>query len=302
MKNKKKKKNTKAIVNKYLFVLSFLIVQIVCFFVFYIAVNINSIVLAFDVPEGEKWYYNFKYFLDVASTTLPVFSSYLPNTLKFFVVEWVLLLISCVFSYFIYKKIKGYRFFRVMFFLPSIICSTVLVMLYKKMIAVDGPIMALYTALFHPDSTPELLANSNTAMTVIMIYMLWVGFGGKILLLGGAMARLPEDVMEYGKLEGIGAMRELFTIVLPMIWPTLSTLIIMIMTGIFTATGPILLFTEGAYNTTTISYYIWTMVYGASSGAYPMASAVGLFFTIVGLPIVIIVRYICNKIDSGVTY
>ena len=116
------------------------------------------------------------------------------------------------------------------------------------------------------------------------------------------MARLPEEVMEYGKLEGVGPMRELFTIVLPMIWPTLSTLIIMIMTGIFTATGPILLFTEGAYNTTTISYYIWTMVYGASSGSYPLASAVGLFFTIIGLPIVLIVRYVCNKIDSGVSY
>lgn len=297
-----KKKITKATVSKYIFVFSFLIVQIICFAVFYLGININSILLAFKVPTGEKWYYNFEYFLDVSSSILPVFSSYLPNTLKFFAVEWLLLLVAYIFSYFIYKKIKGYRFFRVMFFLPSIICSTVLVMLYKKMIAVDGAIMALYKMIFHPHTVPELLANSDTAMAVIMIYMLWVGFGGKILLLGGAMARLPEEVMEYGKLEGVGPMRELFTIVLPMIWPTLSTLIIMIMTGIFTATGPILLFTEGAYNTTTISYYIWTMVYGASSGSYPLASAVGLFFTIIGLPIVLIVRYVCNKIDSGVSY
>ncbi len=299
---KPKKRINKNVVSKYVFVLSFLIVPIICFCVFYLAVNINSILLAFKVPAGEKWYYNFQYFLDVSSTVLPIFSSYLPNTLKFFAVECVLLLVSFVFSYFIYKKIPGYRFFRVMFFLPSVICATVLVMLYKKMIAVDGIVMVIYKMLTHAEAAPELLANSSTAMTVIMTYMLWVGFGPKILLIGGAMARLPEDVMEYGKLEGVGPIRELFTIILPMIWPTMSTMIIMIMTGIFTATGPILLFTEGAYNTTTLSYYIWTMVYGASSGSYPLASAVGLFFTCIGLPIVLIVRYICNRVDKGVSY
>lgn len=299
---KKKAKFTKDKAITYLFVYSFLIVQIISFFVFYIGINLNSILLAFKVPAGEKWYYNFAYFLQVSTTTVPIFSEYLINTLKFFLVEWLLLLIGFMFSYYIYKKITGYRFFRVMFFLPSIICSTVLVMLYKKMIAVDGPIVYLLKLISGSDQSFELLANGDTATLMIMIYMLWVGFGGKILILGGAMSRLPDDVIEYGKLEGIKPLREMFTIVLPMIWPTISTLIIMIMTGIFTASGPILLFTEGAYNTTTISYYIWTMVYGAPAGNYPVASAIGLFFTIIGLPIVLIVRYICGKLDAEVSY
>lgn len=299
---RKKSKITKDKVYTYLFVYSFLIVQIVSFFVFYIGINLNSILLAFQVPSGEKWYYNFAYFLKMSTSTVPVFTEYLPNTLKFFLVEWLLLLIGFMFSYFIYKKIAGYRFFRVMFFLPSIICSTVLVMLYKKMIGVDGPIVYILKLINGSDTSYELLANSDTATLMIMIYMLWVGFGGKILILGGAMTRLPDDVIEYGKLEGVKPMREMFTIVLPMIWPTISTLIIMIMTGIFTASGPILLFTQGAYNTTTISYYIWTMVYGAPAGNYPTASAIGLFFTVIGVPIVLLVRWICGKLDSEVSY
>ena len=299
---KKKKKFTEETLRKYVFVYSFLIVQIICFFVFYIAINFNSIMLAFKVPTGEKWYYNFAYFLQISSSTVPLFTKYLPNTLKFFLTEWILLLIGFMFCYFIYKKIKGYRFFRVMFFLPSIISSTVLVMLYKKMVGVDGPIVMLYKLISGTEKSIELLANSDTATLMIIIYMIWVGFGGKILILGGAMTRLPEDVIEYGKLEGIKPLREMFTIVLPMIWPTISTLITLIVTGIFTASGPILLFTKGAYGTTTISYYIWTQVYGASTGAYPVASAIGLFFTIVGLPIVLIVRYVCAKLDSEVSY
>jgi ABC-type sugar transport system permease subunit len=298
----KKKKITAETVKKYVFVYSFLIVQIICFFVFYLAINLNSILLAFKVPTGEQWYYNFEYFLKVSTTTVPLFSEYLPNTLKFFLTEWLLLLIGFMFSYYIYKKITGYRFFRVMFFLPSIISSAVLVMLYKKMVGIGGPIVELYKLFCGSTKGIELLANSDTATVMIVIYMLWVGFGGKILILGGAMSRLPEDVIEYGKLEGIKPLREMFTIVLPMIWPTISTLITLIMTGIFTASGPILLFTKGAYHTTTISYYIWTQVYGAPIGRYPVASAIGLFFTAIGLPIVLLVKHVCAKLDAEVSY
>ena len=180
--------------------------------------------------------------------------------------------------------------------------STVLVMLFKKMVGIEGPIVMLYKIFSGSDRGIEFLANSDTATLMIVIYMLWVGFGSKILILGGAMSRLPEDVIEYGKLEGVKPLREMFTIVLPMIWPTISTLITLIMTGIFTASGPILLFTEGAYKTTTISYYIWTKVYGAPSGGYPVASAIGLFFTLIGLPIVLLTKWICTKLDTGVSY
>lgn len=189
-----------------------------------------------------------------------------------------------------------------MFFLPGIICSTVMVMIYKKMIAIDGPIVALMMLFNKNAQPPEILSNSDYALNAILVYTLWTGFGSKILLLGGAMVRIPSDVIEYGKLEGIKPLREMVTIIVPMIWPTISTMITLMMTGLFTSSGPILLFTEGSYGTTTISYWIFTMVYGASSGMYPLASAVGLFFTIIGLPVVLGVKYLMNKIDADVSY
>ena len=300
--NSATKKIKKDTVIKYLFILSFLIVQIIHFFVFYVAVNVNSVLLAFKTPNGEGIFYNFKHFFHLASTNVPVFSEYLPNTLKFFFADWLLLIIGLTFAYFIYKQIRGGRFFRVMFFLPGIICSTVMVMIYKKMIAIDGPIVALMMLFNKNAQPPEILSNSDYALNAILVYTLWSGFGSKILLLGGAMVRIPSDVIEYGKLEGIKPFREMVTIIVPMIWPTISTMITLMMTGLFTSSGPILLFTEGSYGTTTISYWIFTMVYGASSGMYPLASAVGLFFTVIGLPIVLGVKYLMNKIDADVSY
>ena len=68
---------------------------------------------------------------------------------------------------------------------------------------------------------------------------------------------------------------------------------------IFMASGPILYFTEGAYNTFTLSFWIFNEVRG---DAYNYSSAVGLFFTVVALPIVFGIRYLMNKINPEVSY
>ena len=81
------------------------------------------------------------------------------------------------------------------------------------------------------------------------------------------------------------------------VWPTLSTMILMSSIGVFTADGPLLLFTQGQYKTMTLNFWIFGMTTGIGAVTdYEYASAVGLIFTILGLPIVFAV----NKI-LGVT-
>ena len=94
--------------------------------------------------------------------------------------------------------------------------------------------------------------------------------------------------------------REMFSIIVPMMWPTLSTTIILAMTGIFTASGPMLLFTEGKFDTMTISYWIFDQVNFSNSYEYP--SAVGLTFTLLGLPIVFGARALMNHMYEDVEY
>ena len=87
-----------------------------------------------------------------------------------------------------------------------------------------------------------------------------------------------------------------------MMWPTLSTTIILMFTGVFLASGPNLLFIPidgDQFGTMTISYWIFHSV-SASSYEYP--SAVGLVFTCLGLPIVFGARAIMNRLFEDVEY
>ena len=109
--------------------------------------------------------------------------------------------------------------------------------------------------------------------------------------------------MEYARLDGVGSGRELVQIIIPLIWPTLSTIITFAFVGIFTASGPILLFTKGQYGTYIISFWIYDLVQGVNKVInLEYASAVGLFFTLIGAPIVLIVRMLINKAVDAVEY
>lgn len=298
---------------KYLFVYLMLVPAIINFAIFYVGVNLNSFIMAFRQPVemGENGFIyqfsliNFRKIFTALTTPLDELHVGFFNTLKYFASALLITLpLSYLTSYFLYKKMWGYKFFRIVFFLPSIIPAIVYVTVFQNMLNVSGPVGVLYQAIFG-EQIPPLLTTASTATNCIIFFTIWTGFGVNMLLYQGAMSRLPEEVLEAGKLDGVGWLREMFQIVTPMIWPTLSMTIILVLSKVFMATGPILLFndtgTGAPYNMSTISYFIFSQTYGgAYSLEYP--AAISVFFTIVSLPIVLFVRWFFSKIDPEVSY
>jgi hypothetical protein len=129
-----------------------------------------------------------------------------------------------------------------------------------------------------------------------------MGWGGNMLLLGGAMARIPIEVLESARLDGVGSGRELVQMILPLLWPTVSTLFILKLTNMFGSSAGALLFC-GFYadqvGANTISLYIYTALYGPGANTLQAAnsvSAVGLIFTCIAVPTVMIMRWLVEKV------
>ena len=289
------------------FILIMLAIPLLNLIVFYFCVNINSILLAFQENIGGKQsfsLYNFQRLFKEFATSGSIVTQALKNTMIFFTLGFVIITpLSLIFSYFLFKKVIGYKIFRFVFFLPSIISATVLTSLYKQLILPDGVVSQLIKMFGGKVPLLGFLATEGYALWAIVIYTLWTGFGVNIILFNGAMARVPQDVLEYALLDGVGTWRELGQIVVPMIWPTISTMLMFAVVGLFTASGPILLFTKGQYGTYTISFWIFDLVQGVNGVTnFEYASAVGLFFTLIGVPIVLGVRHFMNKFVDVVEY
>lgn len=261
----------------------------------------NSILMAFETPSKDGMHYSFYQFsLVIKQLKMPdskIFES-LVNTLKFFVFDLLLMTSVCIgSSYFIYKKIYMYKFYRFAFFLPAILPGVVLVAVFKELIGANGPVLPVLENIM--GERPALLKDSRYALGTIMFYQFWTGLGYSVILFTASFSRIPPSVIEYGRLEGVKPWQELVHILLPLIWPMLSVILLNKFIGVFGASGPILLFTKGDAGTYTLAYYIYAYTAGVNGAInLPLASAVGLFFTLIGLPIAIIFYKLANKVEA----
>ncbi len=284
---------------KTLFIVGMLAIPAVHLAVFFFYVNFDAILMAFKVQKGREMLWgmeNFTRFFKEFKMPNSQISESFVNTLIFFFTDLLIKFpLGIVMCYFIYKKVAGYKAFRVIFYLPCIISGSVYVTLFKYIIGAEGPLGLLLTAM-GKEPLP-LLADSRYALKTIVFYTIFTSIGGNIIMLGGALNHIDDSVTEAAAIDGASLKDEFFKIVLPLIWPTVSTLLILSFAGIFSASGPILLFTEGAYGTFTISYWLYyqVQVYGANTN-YP--AAVGLIFTCIGTPIALFMRYLANKVPS----
>lgn len=287
-----------------IFIIVMLAVPVIQWLIFWLYVNLQSIMLAFrDMRTDELTLINFITFWKELTKPNGDIGIAIKNTMLYFLTSMVVVIpISTLISYFIYKRILFYKGFRIIFYLPAIIPAVVMVEVFRNFIDPTGP-LGIIVSWFGGKIPPEgLLARSQTATPTILFYFVWAGFTTTVLLFSGAMTRIPLEILESAKIEGIGPFKEMISIILPLIWPTISTQIVLALTGIFNASGPILLFTKGAFETTTLSYWIFSQVYGdgtlGGTGTYNLVSCTGLCFTLVGVPIILSIRALINKVDK----
>ena len=281
-----------------LFVYCLIALPLIEFFTIYVYTNIDSFFLAFKRNGQFVGWANFEMLLAEIQAPGSDLVIAFRNTFIYFGAGLILFAWSIVLAYFFYKKIFGYKFFRFVLYMPAIISPVVFVTLFKNLTSINGAIDIIITH-FNPDfEMPALLARSDTATWTMVVYVLWMGWTTNMLYLGGSLARIPVEVLESARLDGVGPWKELTNILIPLLMPTLSTLFLLDVIGLLSASGPILLFTKGEYQTTTISYWMFKLVYATGENAYAKASAAGMCLTVIMMPIIYLLRWLINRIDT----
>lgn len=281
-----------------IFVYCLIALPLIEFFTIYVYTNIDSFFLAFRMNGEFAGLINFKMLWDDIRAPGSELLIAFKNTLTYFGADMILFVWSIILAYFFYKKLFGYKFFRFVLYIPAIISPVVFVALFKNITGVNGPIAMIFTKYNPEFEMPKLLARSDTATWTMVVYVLWMGWTKNMLYLGGSLARIPLEVLESARLDGVGPWTELTKILIPLLLPTLSTLVLLDVIGILGASGPILLFTQGAHETMTISYWMFTLVWSYSEDAYSKASAAGMCLTLIMMPIIYFIRWGINKIDT----
>ena len=290
-----------------LFILFAVVVPVVNWFIFYIYANIEAILMAFQDVNGNWTLRNFTRFFGEFTMETSDIKLALTNTFLTFAILFITYPFKVLVSYFIYKKVPGASFYRIVFFIPSILFSICTVMMFSRIVGVNGFIAKAIQEAKGLEYVPELLGHSDYANTVVLCHLLWLGFPGDLIVWGGTFARIPVEVLESGELDGTSWWTEFTKIIVPMVWPTVALQMVLLFCGIFGASGAVFLLTGGGYGTMTLNAWMYIELYensgaGYASGAHNYLSAVGMMMTIVAVCISLGIRKITDKMFDEVEF
>lgn len=281
---------------------SILIIPIITLCVFWVYGTIQSIPIAFEQTfEDESVTYNFSnfklvfdYFKEPGSPLLEA----LRNTLIYWSIGFFVMMPVCfLMAFFLYKKIRGYKFFRLVFFFPSIISSVIIAAFFKYIFGPDGQMQLIWEIVFGEEGV-LFWANSKYAFPTMIFYNIYTGLTGLLLYWLSAYARLPEEIMEAGRLDGLSELGEFRHIALPLILPFYATMALLNISGILDASGAALLLTGGAYGTNDLAFYLYELTVPGEKNNPGLAGAVGLLKGLIVLPIALTVNKFVNKIET----
>ena len=270
---------------------------------FYFGTAVQSVSLAFksyNSDTGEYFYsglVNFKEVFRDLSTSASLKLS-LKNTVIFYIVDtFIGIPISLFCSYAVVKKVPGSGFIKVIFFLPSIISSVVMVMTFKYFCTY--PLTDLILD-WSGKTKLNLFQQQDTGYLMMIIYGMWAGFAGGLVLYLGAMTRVPDGVTDAAKIDGVSYLGEFWHVTLPTVYPTLTVFLVTGLVGIFTGGGPVYTFhqDDAPWHTYTMGYYLFTKVFGEKSdyAFHPYASALGVLITLIAAPLTFLLKYVLEHV------
>lgn len=269
----------------------------------WVFINLNSILLAFKTYDdfgnaSFSGFNNIKAVFWAYGGGDPKMVQALQNSIVVYLVSVVVTaVIPIVFSYYMFKKMWGSGFFKVILFMPNIVSSICTITIFKFLV---NRVIPMLFGL-----QEGLLDDHDTAFGTIMFYSLWLSFGSGMLTQIGAMNATDQATIDAGQIDGVGFFGELWHIVLPKSYGVISI-------GFYTGFASLFVNQLGLYafkgenaeaSISTLGYYYYVEVQRATAAdnlaKYPFWAAWGLVSSAITIPVTFLLRYLVTHIGPS---
>ena len=214
----------------------------------------------------------------------PVFVRSVLNTLFLTVVITVgNLLLGLIISLAIFDKKSGYvSFIRSTFYLPVIVSTVVMAMVWKFLLNPANGLVNWYLTRATGKSI-NLLGNPNTVLWVIAFVTIVASLGTSIIMYVAAMNGISTEMLEAAKVDGASKLKICTKIVIPLVKSTTLYLSVTTVISILKLFVIIQLLSDGGPNNAsmTMMYYLYRNAF--SYNKMYVASAVGVIMFILAV-------------------
>jgi ABC-type sugar transport system permease subunit len=125
-------------------------------------------------------------------------------------VAWSLLI-----SIVLYERIKGWKLYRVVLFVPYILAIPIIAVVMKKMFQFSGPVNEVLRWLGLDYLALDWIGSSDVALWTVMVFIIWRESALGIILFLARLLSLDESLIEAARLEGASWWQRAWFIIIP---------------------------------------------------------------------------------------
>jgi ABC-type sugar transport system permease subunit len=127
-----------------------------------------------------------------------------------FMVAWSLLI-----AVVLYDRLKGWKLYRVILFMPYILAIPIIAVIMKKVFQFNGPVNEVLRWLSLDFLALDWIGSSDVALWTVMMLIIWRESALGIILFLARMLSLDESLMEAARLDGANWWQRVWHVIVP---------------------------------------------------------------------------------------
>ena len=210
-----------------------------------------------------------------------LFWSSFKNTMVMFILAFVLLLtLSFLIALLLNNKLKAVDFSKAMIFSPAIIAPINVGIIWVYILDPNIGIINNVLDAIGADSLKQTwIGGEKLSPYSIAIIYFWQQLGYLVTIFIAGLKMIPTDVLEAVKIDGANTIQEIRYVTIPMMRTTISTVAVLIITGVFKIFEIVQQTTGGGPNllSETLVTYSYAQTFSSSDYGYGMSLATVTF-------------------------
>ena len=249
---------------------------------------------------GSKWcgFKNFR-FLFVSNDAWIITRNTLFYNVVFIAVGTVVALAVAILLYELGQTLRA-KFFQSALLFPHLISWIIAAYLFYALLNSSNGFLNKTVMPSLGLETFDWYAEKQYWPVILLLTYLWKHTGYTAIVYLAGISGINKDLYEAAEIDGAGRFKQIFTITLPLLKPTIITMVLMAVGRIFysdfglfyqipMSSGPLMSVTQ------TIDTYVYRAL--MTNGNFALSSAAGFFQSICGFALISLVNWIVRKVD-----
>ena len=216
----------------------------------------------------------------------------LPNTFKYvLIVVPVQTVISLILAFAMDQKLRFRRFFRTMYYLPSVTSSVVISLIFIWLFSPQCVINQVFR--LHINWCNDVI----NAFPTIMMVNIFTTTGTLMLIFLAGLQDIPTTLYEAASIDGANKVQSLLYVTVPMLRPVIFFVVTTGVIGCFQVFDQIYVMTNGGplNSTTTVAYVIYKWAFRDTTIKMGQAAVVAIILTM----IIMVITFLQRRIIEG---